>query len=59
MSKDRLECVRDLNDIKAIKEREETLFGSGFSRHEVYEPAEERPALDVVEFLAEALGELF
>lgn len=55
----RLECVRDLNNPKAVKEREERLYGSEFPRHSVYEPAKERPALDLFEYLLEAPGGLF
>ncbi|EJT47807.1 hypothetical protein A1Q1_03268 [Trichosporon asahii var. asahii CBS 2479] len=59
VERERLECVRDLNDPKVIKEREERLYGSGFPRHEVYEPTMERPALDLFEYLAETPGGLF
>lgn len=59
VERERLECVRDLNDPKVIKEREERLYGSGFPHHEVYEPAMERPALDLFEYLAETPGGLF
>lgn len=56
---ERLECVRDLNDEKAVQAREGRLFGSGFPRRQVYEPETERPALDLFEYLAEAPDGLF